>query len=129
MCDCYVCSCIVFDSGQLLVTVLVWIRFSSQFASDSLVCLICVCVIVSDTLDASAKEVDGVGIGVNEHLPELHESTEPERSQRNGRYNMRKSLAWDSAFFTSAGNLSIFLPESSNFDRSSLVWNWIECCS
>ncbi|KAK4432426.1 hypothetical protein Salat_1004700 [Sesamum alatum] len=41
----------------------------------------------------------------NDHLPELHESTEPQLNQRNGRYNLRKSLAWDSAFFTSAGVL------------------------
>ncbi|KAL0316262.1 UNVERIFIED_CONTAM: hypothetical protein Sradi_5504400 [Sesamum radiatum] len=39
----------------------------------------------------------------NDHLPQLHESTEPQLNQRNGRYNLRKSLAWDSAFFTSAG--------------------------
>ena len=52
------------------------------------------------------KVGDSVGFDVNDRLPELHESSEPERKQRNGRYNMRKSLAWDSAFFTSAGNLS-----------------------
>ncbi|KAH6797721.1 mediator of RNA polymerase II transcription subunit-like protein [Perilla frutescens var. hirtella] len=57
-----------------------------------------------DTADAK-KEVNSLGIDANDHLPELHESTEPERNQKNGRYNLRKSLAWDSAFFTSAGVL------------------------
>lgn len=55
------------------------------------------------------KEVNGLGIDGNDRLPELHESTEPESNKRNGRYNLRKSLAWDSAFFTNAGNLSNFL--------------------
>lgn len=53
--------------------------------------------------DASAEKK--VGIDVNDHVPELHESTEPERNRKCGRYNLRKSLAWDSAFFTSAGIL------------------------
>ncbi|XP_047964696.1 uncharacterized protein LOC125209130 [Salvia hispanica] len=57
-----------------------------------------------ETVDA-IKVGDSVGFDVNDRLPELHESSEPERKQRNGRYNMRKSLAWDSAFFTSAGVL------------------------
>ncbi|KAH6798779.1 hypothetical protein C2S51_035263, partial [Perilla frutescens var. frutescens] len=57
-----------------------------------------------DTVDAK-KEVNSLGIDANDHLPELHESTEPERNLKNGRYNLRKSLAWDSAFFTSAGVL------------------------
>lgn len=48
-----------------------------------------------------------VGLDVNDHLPELHESTEPERKKKSGRCNLRKSLAWDSAFFTSAGILCI----------------------
>lgn len=41
----------------------------------------------------------------NDQLPELREWTEPESSQRNGRCNLRESLAWDSAFFTSSGTL------------------------
>ncbi|KAL2509497.1 uncharacterized protein Fot_33144 [Forsythia ovata] len=41
----------------------------------------------------------------NDQLPELREWTEPQSSQRNGRCNMRQSLAWDSAFFTSSGVL------------------------
>ncbi|KAG6386325.1 hypothetical protein SASPL_155221 [Salvia splendens] len=57
-----------------------------------------------ETVDA-IKVDDSGGFDVNNRLPELHESSEPERKQRNGRYNLRKSLAWDSAFFTSAGVL------------------------
>lgn len=38
-------------------------------------------------------------------VPPLVESCEPEGIGKNGKYNLRKSLAWDSAFFTSAGNL------------------------
>ncbi|XP_042012316.1 nuclear pore complex protein DDB_G0274915-like [Salvia splendens] len=57
-----------------------------------------------ETLDAN-KEVNSVGIDVNGRLPELHESTEPERNQRNGRHNLRKSLAWDPAFSTNEGVL------------------------
>ncbi|KAL1565969.1 hypothetical protein AAHA92_01633 [Salvia divinorum] len=57
-----------------------------------------------ETVDA-IKVGNRVGFDVNDRLPELHESTEPETKQRNGRYNLRKSLAWDSAFFTSAGVL------------------------
>ncbi|CAI9779024.1 unnamed protein product [Fraxinus pennsylvanica] len=41
----------------------------------------------------------------NDQLPDLCEWTELESSQRNGRCNLRKSLAWDSAFFTSSGVL------------------------
>ncbi|KAK6126036.1 hypothetical protein DH2020_040150 [Rehmannia glutinosa] len=55
---------------------------------------------------STEKEVDiSLGINPTDHLPQLHESMEPERNQKNGRYNLRKSLAWDSAFFTSAGVL------------------------
>ncbi|CAK7342950.1 unnamed protein product [Dovyalis caffra] len=37
--------------------------------------------------------------------PEPVKSMEPERVKKNTKYNLRKSLAWDSAFFTSAGVL------------------------
>ncbi|GER57309.1 protein kinase protein with adenine nucleotidealpha hydrolases-like domain [Striga asiatica] len=40
-----------------------------------------------------------------DNMPEMCESAEPQQNQKNGRYNLRKSLAWDSAFFTSAGVL------------------------
>lgn len=40
-----------------------------------------------------------------EHMPQPSESVEPEVTRKNAKYNLRKSLAWDSAFFTSAGTL------------------------
>ncbi|XP_028112680.1 uncharacterized protein LOC114310783 [Camellia sinensis] len=39
-----------------------------------------------------------------EHLPPS-ESSEPEGTRKSGKCNLRKSLAWDTAFFTSAGVL------------------------
>jgi hypothetical protein len=46
-----------------------------------------------------------------EFLLQPSESVEPEVTRRNAKYNLRKSLAWDSAFFTSAGTLlnTVFL--------------------
>ncbi|CAN4121595.1 unnamed protein product [Withania somnifera] len=41
----------------------------------------------------------------HEQFPQLHESKEPEKARRKGKVNLRKSLAWDSAFFTDAGVL------------------------
>ncbi|CAH9078218.1 unnamed protein product [Cuscuta epithymum] len=38
-------------------------------------------------------------------LPEVHVSMEPERIKRKGKFNLRQSLAWDTAFFTDAGVL------------------------
>ncbi|KZV26156.1 hypothetical protein F511_06323 [Dorcoceras hygrometricum] len=54
--------------------------------------------------DASAEGGDGTDCAI-EQFPILHETTEPEITHRKGKYNLRKSLAWDSAFFTSAGVL------------------------
>lgn len=39
----------------------------------------------------------------NELVPQASESLEPEIVRKNGKYNLRKSLAWDSAFFTCEG--------------------------
>ena len=47
-------------------------------------------------------------IGILEHrdqMPQPSELMEPEMPRRNSKYNLRKSLAWDSAFFTNAGML------------------------
>ncbi|XP_051113731.1 uncharacterized protein LOC127239566 isoform X2 [Andrographis paniculata] len=52
----------------------------------------------------AGQEVD-LGIDDLDLLHDLHQSMEAERTQSRGRYNLRKSLAWDSAFFTSAGVL------------------------
>ncbi|CAN4117012.1 unnamed protein product [Withania somnifera] len=43
--------------------------------------------------------------GKDEQLPQLPETKEPEKARRKGKVNLRKSLAWDSAFFTDAGVL------------------------
>lgn len=42
---------------------------------------------------------------LSEQVTQPSESLEPEMTKRSGKYNLRKSLAWDSAFFTSAGGL------------------------
>ncbi|XP_019191457.1 PREDICTED: uncharacterized protein LOC109185922 isoform X3 [Ipomoea nil] len=60
---------------------------------------------MSGTMDVQEeKDMDNRG-EEDDVLPELHESMEPERSRRKGKLNLRKSLAWDSAFFTDAGVL------------------------
>ncbi|KAG5584438.1 hypothetical protein H5410_044872 [Solanum commersonii] len=52
------------------------------------------------------EEMDMAGKGNHdEQFPQLHESKEPEKARRKGKVNLRKSLAWDSAFFTDAGVL------------------------
>ncbi|VVB05998.1 unnamed protein product [Arabis nemorensis] len=40
-----------------------------------------------------------------EEVLQPHESPEPQKVMKSGKYNLRKSLAWDNAFFTSAGVL------------------------
>lgn len=40
----------------------------------------------------------------DDQFPQLHESKEPGKA-RKGKVNLRKSLAWDSAFFTDAGSI------------------------
>ncbi|KAB2622285.1 cell wall protein DAN4-like [Pyrus ussuriensis x Pyrus communis] len=42
---------------------------------------------------------------LTQQVTEPSESLEPEMTKQSGKYNLRKSLAWDSAFFTSAGVL------------------------
>ncbi|KAK4349037.1 hypothetical protein RND71_031792 [Anisodus tanguticus] len=52
------------------------------------------------------EEMDMACRGNNdEQFPQLHESKEPEKARRKGKVNLRKSLAWDSAFLTDAGVL------------------------
>uniref|UniRef100_A0A2N9IG20 Uncharacterized protein n=1 Tax=Fagus sylvatica TaxID=28930 RepID=A0A2N9IG20_FAGSY len=58
-----------------------------------------------ESMDANTLEDT---IGILEHrdqMPQPSESMEPEMPRRNSKYNLRKSLAWDSAFFTNAGVL------------------------
>lgn len=44
----------------------------------------------------------------DEQLPQLHEPKEPEKARRKGKVNLRKSLAWDTAFFTDAGSFCLY---------------------
>lgn len=57
------------------------------------------------TLEAGKAEGFTPGNDQDEQLADPTESCEPERVGRVGKCNLRKSLAWDSAFFTSAGSL------------------------
>ncbi|XP_038905782.1 protein ENL-like isoform X2 [Benincasa hispida] len=57
------------------------------------------------TVDSSRIEERNDAFEQREDEPQLLSSSEPEGIRRNGKYNLRKSLAWDSAFFTSAGFL------------------------
>lgn len=42
---------------------------------------------------------------LTKQVTEPSESLEPEMTKKSGKCNLRKSLAWDRAFFTSAGTL------------------------
>lgn len=49
---------------------------------------------------------DPIGpLELKERVLQPPESPEPEMTRKNAKYNLRKSLAWDSAFFTSAGTV------------------------
>ena len=50
-----------------------------------------------------------------EQVPQPSESKEPEMTTKNRKCNLRKSLAWDSAFFTSAGMLSAYTRKYGSF--------------
>lgn len=56
--------------------------------------------------DANSEQTSLDGLEGEEQEPQPMESFEPERKIKNSKYNLRKSLAWDNAFFTSAGMLS-----------------------
>lgn len=45
------------------------------------------------------------------------ESADKEKTRTNEKYNLRKSLAWDSAFFTSAG---VFICANNKYDMLEL---------
>ncbi|KAK1380247.1 hypothetical protein POM88_026991 [Heracleum sosnowskyi] len=57
--------------------------------------------------DLGANGVDGMDLsnGLDEQLQQPFETAEPVSLKKTGRYNLRKSLAWDSAFFESPGFL------------------------
>ncbi|KAK9058784.1 hypothetical protein SSX86_023627 [Deinandra increscens subsp. villosa] len=54
------------------------------------------------TIETVADKSTGEDI---EEMPKLIEVPEPEKSRKNVKFNLRKSLAWDSAFFTNDGVL------------------------
>lgn len=54
-------------------------------------------------LSDMGNSLDTIGNGEQKVVPS--ESLEAEKTSRTGECNLRKSLAWDSAFFTSAGGL------------------------
>ncbi|KAA8516517.1 hypothetical protein F0562_016977 [Nyssa sinensis] len=58
-----------------------------------------------EAVDPVKAESAAENFGQREQLPHQSESFEPERTSKFGKCNLRKSLAWDSAFFTSAGVL------------------------
>lgn len=55
-------------------------------------------------LSDMGNSLDTIGNGEQKVVPS--ESLEAEKTCRTGECNLRKSLAWDSAFFTSAGRLN-----------------------
>jgi len=48
-------------------------------------------------------EILASSVEEKEEVLQPHESPEPEKVMKKGKYNLRKSLAWDNEFFTSAG--------------------------
>ncbi|KAE8099532.1 hypothetical protein FH972_017508 [Carpinus fangiana] len=60
---------------------------------------------LSEAVDSNILEDTAGTFEHREFLLQPSESVEPEVTRRNAKYNLRKSLAWDSAFFTSAGVL------------------------
>jgi len=50
-------------------------------------------------------EILASSVEEKEEVLQPHESPEPEKVMKKGKYNLRKSLAWDNEFFTSAGVL------------------------
>ncbi|XP_021290077.1 mucin-19-like isoform X2 [Herrania umbratica] len=56
-------------------------------------------------MDPDSVEISLGSLEENGKLEEPPDSLEQDKTSKNGKYNLRKSLAWDSAFFTSAGVL------------------------
>lgn len=54
-------------------------------------------------MDPDSAEISLGSLEENGKLEEPPDSLEQDKTSKNGKYNLRKSLAWDSAFFTSAG--------------------------
>ncbi|XVE76235.1 hypothetical protein DITRI_Ditri12bG0156500 [Diplodiscus trichospermus] len=56
-------------------------------------------------MDPDKKEISLGSLEEAGKLEEPPDSLEQDKARKNGKYNLRKSLAWDNAFFTSAGVL------------------------
>lgn len=63
---------------------------------------------LSKAVDDKEMEDGGKAVESRELVPALLESSEPEKVVKRSKYNLRKSLAWDNAFFTNAGMFSIW---------------------
>lgn len=57
--------------------------------------------------DPKIVEISLGSLGEVEKLEERPDSLEQDNTRKNRKYNLRKSLTWDSAFFTSAGTYSL----------------------
>ncbi|OMO72563.1 hypothetical protein CCACVL1_17706 [Corchorus capsularis] len=57
------------------------------------------------SMDPDNVEISLGSLGEAANSEEPPQSLEQDKTRKNGKYNLRKSLAWDSAFFTSAGVL------------------------
>ncbi|KAJ8754174.1 hypothetical protein K2173_002073 [Erythroxylum novogranatense] len=59
----------------------------------------------SPSPDLEIRQVSDTSTEAGKEVCKPDQSSEPEGTAKSGRYNLRKSLAWDNAFFTSAGVL------------------------
>ncbi|XP_074368920.1 uncharacterized protein LOC141708956 isoform X2 [Apium graveolens] len=59
----------------------------------------------SGDLGANGKDGNDLSNGFGEQLPQLFGTAEPPSSKKTSKYNLRKSLAWESAFLESSGDL------------------------
>ncbi|KFK34582.1 hypothetical protein AALP_AA5G164500 [Arabis alpina] len=60
---------------------------------------------LKDDVQCCDEEILVSSVEEKEEVLQPHESPEPQKVMKSGKYNLRKSLAWDKAFFTSAGVL------------------------
>ncbi|CAA7046278.1 unnamed protein product [Microthlaspi erraticum] len=60
---------------------------------------------LTDTQSCDDEEILVSSIEEKEEVLQPRESPEPQKVMKSGKYNLRKSLAWDNAFFTSDGVL------------------------
>lgn len=56
-------------------------------------------------IDHCNEEILVSSVEEKEDVLQPRESPEPQKVTKSGKYNLRKSLAWDNAFFTSEGKV------------------------